>query len=421
MTSDDVIASIDRFMNVTVRKAAFQLLDSWKAIDPYTVELTLKTASGSFMDAMASPSGEMSIMPKEVVTGKDAGQLKIPDDIIGTGPYKLVDFKADQYVKLTRFADYTPWSGPRSGLGGGKVAYFDDIEMDFVKEVGARVAGLEAGESDFADAIPYTELGRLSEEPDIQSIIVKPSDAAYLLFNHQNKLSGDVNFRQAVLAVLDMDAIGMAITTGQKDLYRLNPCIWPPESTWYFESQQATDLYNQKNVEKAKDLLSKSGYNGETVVLLTNREYDYMYKTIMATADQLQKKLGMNVKVEVMDWPGMRARWEQADSWQISVTGYQSPRLLSPDAWATFWASTSSSPERAGYSNPAMDKAFEDLSKAITLDQRKEKVKEVQKVMYETLPHINTVEFFQVQAARANLVDYKGWYVPRFFGVWRNQ
>ena len=420
MTADDVVASIERFLQVTARKPAFRNLKSFTVKDKYTVEMVLAAASGTFLDALASPAAELVGMPKEIVTGKAANALKIPDDFIGTGPYQLVDFKPDQFVKLKRFKDYKPLPGERNGLGGAKIAYFDEIQMDFMKEAGARVAAVESGEYGFADAIPGTEYSRLSANPKTKVAVTKPLQVGHVLFNHMNKLSGNLKFRQAVLAAMDMDAIGLAVGSGNRDLTRLNPCLWPRESVWHFESAQASALYNQRNPEKAKTLLAEAGYKGEPVVLLATREYDFMYKIMITLADQL-KRVGVNAKVEVLDWPGMRARWGEKESWHISTTSYLTAVLVSPEAWGIFWESGSSAPERAGYSHPEMDKAFKDLSLALTVEQRKVKLKDIQRIMYETLPHIPTVEIFDASLLRSDIQGFKGWYTNRFFGMWSDR
>ena len=420
LTSADVVASIERFLQVTIRKPAFKNLKSFTAKDKYTVEMVLTNASGSFLDALGSPAAELVIMPKEIIAGKAANAFKYPDEYIGTGPYQLAAFKPDQFVTLKRFKDYKPLPGERSGLGGGKMAYFDEVHMEFVKETGARVAAVESGEYGFADAIPGTEYTRLSANPKTKTAITMTQRVGHILFNHANKLSGNVKFRHAVLAAMDMDAIGMAASDGVKDLYRLNPSLWPRESVWHYENPQSKELYNQKNPEKAKKLLAEAGYKGEQVVLVVTREYDFMYKMILTLADQL-KRVGVNTKVDVLDWPGTRARWGEKDSWHISTTSYVTPVLVSPEAWGVFWDSEATAPERCGYANPEMDKVFKDLSLASTPERRKAKVQEIQRIMYETLPHIPTVELHEVNLLRSDIQGFKGWYSNRFFGLWSDK
>jgi peptide/nickel transport system substrate-binding protein len=423
MTAEDVIASTKRFMEVNPRKGQFSLLQSYTAKDKYTVVYTLSAPSGSFLDAMAYPVAQMVVMPKEIIEGKKAGELKV-GETIGTGPYRLTEAKLDQIVRLRRFEDYKPLPGERSGLAGAKIPYFDEIQILTVPEVGARVAGIETGTYDWAEGIPSTEYDRLKANAGVRPYFKVPLDwSIFILFNHANKFAGDVKFRQAVLAALDLDAVSLAIVGGRQEFYRLNPSLWVPEGPWHIaDNPVAKQLYHQKNVDKAKQLLREAGYKGEEIIMVTNRDYDWMYKMILAVADQLKKNVGMNVKVEVLDWPAQRAKWEERTGWHMSTTGYLSQIIFAPDALSSFWHSKSTSSERGFYANPEMDKAFEAAAKGLTFEQRKEAFKRVETLFYQDLPNIKVTEIFGVEAIRSDIKGHTPWYRgSRFWGVWRDR
>jgi ABC-type transport system substrate-binding protein len=85
------------------------------------------------------------------------------------------------------------------------------------------VAGIETGTYDWAEGIPSTEYDRLKANAGVRPYFKVPLDwSIYILFNHANKFSGDVKFRQAVLAALDLDAVSLAIVGGRKEFW-LNP------------------------------------------------------------------------------------------------------------------------------------------------------------------------------------------------------
>ena len=418
LTAEDVIASMDRFLEVTARGGQFDIMESYEATDDYTVVMQLSSPSAAFLGTVASPSSDLVIFPKEVIEGKGKGEVGA-EDLIGTGPYKLAEFIPDQMAVLERFEDYQPLDMERSGLGGGKIAYFDTIEVHFVPEAGARVAGLEVGDYDWIAAPPPTELGRLRTEPNIQIEIVKPQAGIYALFNHANEWSGDVKFRQAILAAMDMEKLGMASEGGQRELFDLNESIWPPQTTWYWEDDFAKEQYNQKNLEKAQQLLEEIGYDGEEIVIATTRDFDYMYKTMIGLADQLDD-IGLNVKIELYDWPSLFGIWEQTDTWHISVTGNNTLQLLDPGAATVTWDSRSTHPVSVHYSNPEMDAAFDALAAAKTNEERKELLRPILQIFWEDLPNIKVVERYPIEALRSDIMGYKGWgRGQRFSGVWR--
>lgn len=414
MTSEDVIASIDRFLEISPRASSFELLDSYEATDPYTVEFRLSKPSAAFIDALAYPVAYMAIMPKEVIEGKGVGELTT-EDMIGTGPYKLAEFRPDEFVKLERFDDYYMTSGETTGMAGNKTPYFDEVNLVLVPEAGARVAGLETGEYDFAQDLPFTEYERLEQSDEIQAYVLKPDRWTVLDFNYCEELTNNLAFRKAVQAALDMNAIGAAQAGGNQDFYRVQPSIFFSESPWYTEV--GTDAYDVHDLEAAKQYLEESGYNGEEVVMLTNRNYDYMYKTILAAADQLKRDLGLNVKVEILDWPAQRAMWQQTPGWHIDVTGYLSQASFAPDAFASIYHTTS---DRKCHSNPELDRLFDEASAAETVEERQAAYDQIQSTFYNDVTAVKTVDLFGLHGIRSDIQGFKPWYnIARFWNVWR--
>lgn len=417
MTSEDVIVSFDRFMEVTTRKAEFELVESYEATDDYTVVFTLTQPTLTFFDALAWPAAYPAIFPAEVIKGKAAGELA-NEDIIGTGPYKFVEWRPDQVFRVERFEDYVPVEGPVDGLGGGKVPYFDEIHLIPVSETGSRIAGIETGEYDFAAEPPTTDFSRLSEDPNLEFLIVEDVRWQVLSFNHMNELSSNLKFRQAIQAALDMDAIGMAITSGRQDFYRAQGSLWFQSSPWY--NEEGFHLYNQKDIEKAKQLLEEAGYDGQEVIMVTNRNYDHHYKTVVPAAEQLESELGMNITVDIVDWPAQQERWKEKDTWHMSCTGYLSQANFAPDAFAGFYTSGTEGSAGGGYANPEMDEWFEKAKLATTLEERKEAYANVQRIWHEDVAAIKTVDLFGSSVIRSNIKGYRAWYnATRFWSCWR--
>jgi peptide/nickel transport system substrate-binding protein len=414
MTSEDIVASTKRFMDVTARKSSFEMVESWEAPDDKTFVFHLSYPTMTLLDALAYPVGSLVAFPKEVIEGKEAGKLA-NEDMIGTGPYKLAEWKPDQYLKLVRFEDYKPTSSERDGLGGGRIPYFDEINLIPVPEAAGRVAGLETGEYDYAASPATTEYDRLKENKDIKPYIIEDQRWIVILFNFRNEISKNLKFRQAVQAALDMDSLGMAVSNGRKEFFTVQPSMWFKSSPWHTEV--GAELYNQKDIDKGKQLLQEAGYNNDEIVMVTNRNYDYMYKTNVTAAEQL-KAIGMNTKVELLDWPAQQARWKEPD-WQMSVTGYLSQGIFAPDAFGAFYGGGGAD-AGAGYSNADMTAAFEAAQKATTMEERKAAFEDVQRIWYEDVPGIKTVDTNGLTALRADIQGYLPWYnTTRFWTCWR--
>ena len=66
--------------------------------------LTVPQASSDIIMVLAAPIQFAAIYPQ--VGGRQLPAADGISEYIGTGPYELAEWKQDQYVKLTRFADY---------------------------------------------------------------------------------------------------------------------------------------------------------------------------------------------------------------------------------------------------------------------------------------------------------------------------
>ena len=153
MVADDVVASLQRWMEVSPRgKVIGKEVASLTAKDAYTVELALKTPYAPLLSQLALPTTMAAVMAKESI----APQIK---DFIGTGPYKLKERKPDQYTLLTRFDGYTARKEPASGYAGKREALIEELRAQ--REAQAKAAAEAAQE---AEAQAWLEAKRAAEE-----------------------------------------------------------------------------------------------------------------------------------------------------------------------------------------------------------------------------------------------------------------
>src|SRR6185436_13752893 len=196
MTSEDVVASLARWGKQSVYgKALFAQVADWKAIDKYTVEMKLKEKSAIVLISLAVPNNFGAIYPKEIAE-KFEPAVKATE-YIGTGPYKLAEWKPDQYIRMVRFDEYKSRAEKPTGYGGGKTAYVDEIRWVPVPEVATRVAQMETGELDFADDLNLDAFDRLKKNAAVRPIVSKPYYWLVAVFNKKEGLMTNQKLRQA--------------------------------------------------------------------------------------------------------------------------------------------------------------------------------------------------------------------------------
>lgn len=295
MTADDVAASMNRWLEVSAKANTLIGGSVFEKVDDETVKLTVNEASSDILMILASPIQFAAIYPAEVV---EKAAPEGVDTYIGTGPYKVAEWKQDQYVKLEKNADYQPSEGGASGLAGDKTGACDVIYFDVVTDAATRIAGVKNGQYDVAEEIPLDNYEELAQDNNLV-MRAERGGTLNLFFNTTEGIMANPDIRQAILASLNCEDILMA-SYGNPQLYELNAgwCI-PTDAQWGTDA--GSEFYNQKNPDKAKELMQKAGYQNEQITLVTTEDYPEMYNATLVVQEQL-KQAGFQAEVETYDF-----------------------------------------------------------------------------------------------------------------------
>ena len=295
MTADDVVASMNRWLEISAKANTLIGGSTFEKVDDYTVKLNVNQASSDILMILASPIQFAAIYPAEVVeSATEEGITKY----IGTGPYKVAEWKQDQYVKLEKYEDYQSSEGEASGLAGEKKAAADTLYFEVVTDTATRIAGIQSGQYDIAEEIPADNYEELVKDTNLK-MSVERGGTLNLFFNTTEGVMANEKVRQAALAALNCEDICLA-SYGNPDLFELN-ASWsvPTDAQWGTDAGK--EYYNQGDTEKAKKLLAEAGYNNEKIVLVTTPDYAEMYNATLVVQEQL-KKAGFHAEVESYDF-----------------------------------------------------------------------------------------------------------------------
>src|SRR5699024_2242707 len=257
MTSEDVEASMNRWLGLSARAKMLLEGAEFKAVDEYTVELTLAEVASDTLDIMAGQGQFPAIMPKEIIEA--AGEDGV-SEFIGTGPFKYDEWKQDQYIKLEKYDDYAQRDEPASGFVGKKEALVDNLYYYIVTDSSTRLAGLQTGEYHIADSMPYDNYEMLKSTANVDAHVFLDG-SLNMFYNKKEGIMADEKIRQAINAVVDSESVMHASITNE-ELYELNNSFMNPDQV-NWTTDAGKDAYNQKDIDKAKKLADEAGYNGE--------------------------------------------------------------------------------------------------------------------------------------------------------------
>ncbi len=412
MTAEDVKASFDRFVTGThLAGATFKEVKSLEITGPYSIRFTLG-APITLLESLALPP-RMIIIPKEIAEKNKTNELR-GADVIGTGPYKLGEWLPDVHVKFLKFTDYVPDSryDKATGLGGKRIAMFDEIFFLPVPEAESRIAGLETGEFDFAESIPVTSYSRISKNSNVISSIVKPRWSILVELNHAEPPMNNLDFRKALVHALDMGKVLQAVSSGVGTFVRLDPSLFAEEQA-YFTTIGSGGIYNNQDLAKVKEYLAKAGYKGEQITYLVNKDFDWMYKACISLSEQWQAA-GINVKLEFYDWASQIKKAQSLKGWHINQTGW-SPRLDPAVVISSFKSGLVTS---YNYANPKMDKLLDDIRIGNDFTVRKSIWDQIQKLVWDDIANIKIGDYFELEAINKKYQGFTSFYViPRFWNV----
>lgn len=403
MDADDVIASITRWGKYSSNgKPTVANFASMEKTGKYQVVIKLKASDALLLTNLALDAAGANIMPKDI---SDAAGGEPVKTFVGTGPYKFVEWKPNQHIKLTRFAQYKPLDGQANGYGGRKVAHVDDLVFMFVPDQTVQSAGVEAGDFDYAYAVNSEEYERLKKTRGVQVVVSPPRAWLGFIINTKQGLMADKRIRQAVLACLDMEPI-LLISRGHKDMWRMDPSLNQKETVWW--SNKGANLYNQKNMAKAKKLLAEAGYKGEPIRWMAS--YEGYYNAALVAKSQLEA-IGMKVELSKYEVATESSRRKDPKLWDMSVTGYT---LKADPTLNTFLMASNP----GWWENAEVAALMDDLRFETDQKKRHAMVERIQELFYDDVPYIKIGDYATFRLLSARVKGFANMGNIFFWNVW---
>ncbi|AMM53962.1 ABC transporter substrate-binding protein [Pyrococcus kukulkanii] len=422
VTADDVKYTIELFKKdpatfVNPDSLILQGLEDIKVLDKYTIQLIYdanKAPANSFLE-MAFTT--LFIVPKHIWENKNiipdpTASLDKPQQLIGCGPFKVVEIKPDEYVKLEAF--------PGHYLGKPEV---DRIIFKIINDRNQFAMMVAAGE---VDAGYHYFFGKYLEEfkkmiagdPNVQIYRTASKSIHLLAFNFKKGFPyNNLEFRKAIAYAIPVDKIVEKYYGTDGAVLGSMGFLGP------FFGDFAKYLPKEKlypyNPEKAKEILDKLGFkdiNGDgyretpdgkpfEIYLLTRAPGDSFFRD--AIGDDIArylKEVGLKVKVDKAGdyWD----KWG-AGSWDLAIVGYV-PSKPTDLAWFT----TDNPGNRIGYSNPKFDELFNEFQRI----GDPKIAYQLEEILAKDIPFIAL--YHPIVATPYRIDHYRGWKPnPRYYTV----
>jgi peptide/nickel transport system substrate-binding protein len=207
---------------------------------------------------------------------------------IGTGPYRVAEFRPDNMLILEAFDEY--WGG-RPPL--------KRIRFVEVPEVSARIAGLLSGEYQFACDIPPDQIPEIERNRGFEVLGGLIANHRFITFDKNHAQLADPRVRRAVSLSIDRDAIVQGLWSGRTEVPR------GMQFPFYGDMYLADWPKPRFDLAEARRLLREANYRGEPIPYrLLNNYYTAQTPTAQVLVE-MWRAAGLNVQIQ------MRENWGQ--------------------------------------------------------------------------------------------------------------
>lgn len=368
MKAEDIKYSLERSAKESAMNR-LSMLDRVEVVNDFEVKCYLKEAAASFLTVLTDAGN--AIVPKEEVEGwGDAFGL----NLVGTGPFKIVEWKKDDCVVLERNDKY--W---------GTKAYLDGVTFKFITDKNMMTNALRTGEIDIATDLAGESVKIVKDDP---KLVLKEVPGLQVSYFYMNMLEGptkDKRVREAIIRAVDIDQL----TKGVYQFDEAKRAYLPlPPGSWGYDASLESMVPSYDPV-KAKELLTEAGYpNGfKTQIYVSDKPARVKMSTILQ--QYLKQNLNIDLEIKTADWGTFSdiASKGKAPIYGMSWSWYPDPYFFLNQMFHT--SQIGSLGNGQGFNVPEVDKLLDEALKEPEQSKRAELYKQALKLIVQEYARVD--------------------------------
>ncbi len=270
---------------VAVARRFWPSLDRVEVVDKYKVRFVNRQPDVTL-------EGRIGRLASQIVSRRAFAEAKTWLDWarkpVGTGPYRIVEFRPDVSLTLEAFDDY--WGGRPP---------IRQLRFVVVPEAASRINGLLSGQYDFASDIPSDQLAEIAKNPRFEVAGGLVTNHRLTCFDQNHPELRDPRVRRAFTHAIDRQLIVDSLWGGRTRV--------PKGLQWEFYGPMFHADWNVPAYDpaEAKKLLREAGYKGGVIPYRLLNNY---YPNQTATGQiltEMWRQVGLNVEIQ------MKENWAQ--------------------------------------------------------------------------------------------------------------
>lgn len=383
LTAKDVVYSFNRLRSKDVGSAAASLFEAVADISAPDESTVIFKLSGTRPDFLFNIADSHALIVQD-------GAKDLDKTFIGTGPFKVKSFQAEDRAVFEANADY--WVAGQPKLAGMEHRYFADQNT--------ALEALQGGQVDVVLRMPNARFLALQQNPDLQTVNFPTSGHDVLRLRMDTGPGKDPRVQKALKMATNREEINKFVQLGLGATGRDAPI--GPYFKEYFDPNSPLPAYDP---EGAKKLLADAGFaDGLTFDLHvpnTGGRPDF------ATAIKDQwAKAGITINIKLED---ESTYYSDTNGWldvQLGITGWAA--RPTPQQYLDFSLKTGGKWNETKIADPELDKQIDIAGSSLDHAERVKAYKEIQRILAERGPLIIPYFFPIVGAASKNFVFENG-------------
>jgi peptide/nickel transport system substrate-binding protein len=360
---DDVKYSIERVLDPATGspfRNVFAVIDGVRVVDPLTVEVHLTDPYPGLLAEFAS------LRASGIVPNGIADRVNLKAQAVGTGPFKLVEYAAQDHLTYARFDRY--WAQPRP--------YFDGMTFKILTDEDTRIAALKAGQIQYA-GVSAQAAQTLKTAAGVAVLNAPFAWAAAHRLDVAQKPLDDARVRRAIRMAVDTNEVI------QKAVYGAGVPTGPlPTGFDGWALEPRTLPYQTPDLEGARRLLASAGYpnGGFTITVKCSPQYPEFVDFSLVLQDAA-RKLGVTVNVERLEWGAYLKATAQPFDFQLGATAWTF--RSDPDGYLYPFFHSTGVFNAGPYRNPRVDALLDEARRTPVYAQRVQLYRDIQHLLLE--------------------------------------
>ncbi len=360
-----------------------------REIDTYTLEIELVEPDVMFIDRLPSYPWFPVHQPSVTAVGDFHDPMTNfirPGVLVSNGPYRLSEWRHDQFVEVTR----NPHYHGETRLEAIRFLAMGNLDVE--------ERAYRSGQLHITSGVPASKMDGYREAGDPAFLNYPRVGSRYLMVNTQRPPFDDVRVRQAFAMTLNREKlVGIVLRTGGQPGYAMIGQV---------SNRHEPSILIEESVEEAQALLAEAGFPGgeglPSVEFLYNTS-DRNREMAEAMQQMWRANLGVPVSIINQEWKVFLDTRIQED-YQISRAGWLP---FSPEPAELYELAHGDSPNnQTGWRNPEYDGILNQARREMDLTKRRQLYDQLDQILADEMPLI-PIGFY----ARARLVDpsVDGW------------